>query len=94
MERPNHYKFIPILPDDLKHKFNNIYRRGNISVLWVIPFLFLLPRIVMKVWSYINTLEIWKIRIDDKRRQKMAYDFMIFTLAEKEKDIIYENSLL
>jgi hypothetical protein len=46
----------------------------------------------MQTYRWLDRLDIWETRILAKRRTKVAFDFMIKTLAEQERDVIEEFS--
>jgi hypothetical protein len=46
----------------------------------------------VKTFNLLDRLPYWERRLEEKRMQKMAFDWMIKSLAEKERDVIAEFS--
>jgi len=54
-------------------------------------FLFtLVPYVSVRTYNRIERLGYWESRIEKKRVRKMAFDYMIKTQSEREKDLIEE----
>jgi len=52
----------------------------------------LVPYLSVKTYNLLDRLEIWEKRIHHKRVEKMAFDWMIKSMAERERDVIEEFS--
>lgn len=52
----------------------------------------LVPFISVRVMQNLDHLPVWEQRIEKKRIRKMAFDYMLKSQAEKEKDLIEEFS--
>ncbi len=50
------------------------------------------PYLSVKTYNLLDRLPYWERRLEEKRVQKMAFDWMIKSLAEKERDVIEEFS--
>ena len=55
-------------------------------------FMFLMPYFSVRAMHWLDKLPVWENRIQRKRQEKVAFDFMLKSLAEKEKDVIEEFS--
>lgn len=62
----------------------------NTYTFYVVMALF--PYVSVKTFNLLDRLPIWGQRVEEKRRDKMAFDWMVKSLAEKERDIIDEFS--
>ena len=50
----------------------------------------LVPYASIRTYNRIDRLGYWQNRIEQKRVRKMAFDYMLKTQAEKERDLIEE----
>ena len=50
------------------------------------------PYVFQRTFYYLDKLEIWEERIEEKRVEKMAFDWMIKNYADKDKDMLEEYS--
>jgi len=51
-----------------------------------------LPYLSVQSYRWLDRLEIWDQRIELKRNKKIAFDYMLKSMADKERDIIEEFS--
>jgi len=49
-----------------------------------------LPYVSVRTYNRIERTGYWEKRIENKRVRKMAFDYMLKTQAEKERDLIEE----
>lgn len=71
---------------------NQYFKRSTYQLCCIMVFFMTLPYITIQSYRWLDRLPIWERRLTQRREKKMAYDFMIKTLAEKERDIIEEFS--
>ena len=69
---------------------NNYHiRRPAQIATWI--FLFsLIPYVSVRTYNRIERLGYWEARIEKKRVKKIAFDYMLKSQAEKERDLIEE----
>mmetsp|Transcript_31763 Transcript_31763/g.48736 ORF Transcript_31763/g.48736 Transcript_31763/m.48736 type:complete len:88 (-) Transcript_31763:47-310(-) len=64
---------------------NAIYNRVKLSrVLMGISVVFSLPYLYQRVFFHLDKWSIWEKRIEEKRIQKMGFDWMLLCFNEKE----------
>ena len=51
-----------------------------------------LPYLSTQTYRWLDRLPYWNQRIEHKRKKKIAFDYMLKSLAEKERDILEEFS--
>ena len=68
----------------LKRRIVNAFGYFAVSLLF--------PYVSVKTFNLLDRLPYWERRLEEKRMQKMAFDWMIKSLAEKERDLIAEFS--
>ena len=74
---------------------NENHRLFNRKIYQTFSFWFaamLIPFVSVRVMQNLDHLPIWEQRIEKKRVRKMAFDYMLKSQAEKEKDLIEEFS--
>ena len=52
----------------------------------------LVPYLSVKKYNLLDRLDIWERRLTNRRIEKMGFDWMIKSMAERERDIIEEFS--
>ena len=69
---------------------NNYFIRRPVQIAtWI--FLFsLIPYVSVRTYNRIERTGYWERRIEKKRVKKMAFDYMLKSQAEKERDLIEE----
>ena len=89
LHRPERLRFNYIVTSELA--VNNSYniRRPVQIATWL--FLFgLIPYVSVRTYNRIERLGYWEARIEKKRVKKMAFDYMLKSQSEKERDLIEE----
>jgi hypothetical protein len=71
---------------------NHYYKRNIFQVASLLVLALALPYISVQTFRWLDRLPVWEQRLSSKRREKVAFDFMLKTLAEKERDIMEEFS--
>jgi hypothetical protein len=71
---------------------NRYIKRKLTTVYGYIALIILFPYVSVKTFNLLDRLTIWEKRIEKKRREKMAFDWMIKSMAERERDVIEEFS--
>lgn len=71
---------------------NQYFKFSGRQLVFILLFVSSLPYASMQTYRWLDRLDIWERRILAKRRTKVAFDFMIKTLAEQERDVIEEFS--
>ena len=54
--------------------------------------IFMAPYVFNRFYFNLDKLEIWEKRIEQKRVEKMAFDWMLKNYAEKDMDMLEEYS--
>ncbi len=66
----------------------NVYFRRNVGqLLSIVLLLSFVPYLSIQTYRWLDRLPLWERRIRDRREKKMAFDFMLKNLAEKERDL-------
>ena len=68
----------------LKRRLVNAYAYAIILVMF--------PYVSVKSYNLLDRLPVWERRLEARRTEKMAFDWMIKSMAEKERDVIEEFS--
>jgi len=68
---------------------NNLKARPIKYMAFILIFS-LVPYASVRTYNRIERLGYWENRIEVKRNRKMAFDFMLKSQAEKERDLIEE----
>lgn len=68
------------------------YKQSLPHMVFFMVFGYCLPYVSVNTYRWLDKLPVWSQRLDRKREEKLAFDFMIKSLAEKERDIIEEFS--
>jgi len=72
---------------------DNLYlRRRLLNALWYSILAVGFPYVSVKTYNLLDRMEYWNRRLEKKRVEKMAFDWMIKSMAEKERDVIEEFS--
>lgn len=73
------------------HAVNNSYniRKPYQIFTWVF-LLAAIPYVSVRTYNRIDRLGYWEQRIEQKRVKKMAFDYMLKSQAEKDRDLIEE----
>ena len=67
-------------------------RRRLLNAYTYIVLALFLPYFSVKAYNLLDRLEIWERRLTRRRVEKMSFDWMIKSLAERERDVIEEFS--
>jgi hypothetical protein len=71
---------------------NLVLKRRILNAFGYVGIAVLFPFVSVKAFNLLDRLPVWERRLEEKRVQKMAFDWMIKSLAEKERDVIEEFS--
>ena len=77
-------------PDSVLVVQKNNLKVRPIKYLTFILIFSLVPYASVRTYNRIERLGYWENRIEVKRNRKMAFDFMLKSQAEKERDLIEE----
>lgn len=90
MLRPSRIKYVF---DRSIYAIDNLYMRRRIpnAFTYIILGMFI-PYLSVKTFNLLERLEFWERRLNRRRIEKMSYDWMIKSLAERERDVIEEFS--
>lgn len=70
----------------------NYFKRHKRQWLAMVLMGLSLPYLSVQTYRWLDRLTIWDKRIEKKRNQKIAFDYMLKSMAEKERDILEEFS--
>ena len=71
----------------------NRYYLRPLRLLFIGPTLIILiPYASVQTFRWLDRLPVWENRIREKRMKKVAFDFMLKSMAEKERDVLEEFS--
>jgi len=68
----------------------NYFYRKPFAVFTCVIIWALTPYVSVRTYNRLERLGYWENRIEQKRVRKMAFDYMIKTQSEREKDLIEE----
>lgn len=90
LERPSRLRFA--VPNSVYvHQYR--YDRASPLKFAIGGFILLMiPYLSVRTYNRLDRLGYWESRIEQKRVRKMAFDFMLKSQAEKERDLIEEYS--
>jgi hypothetical protein len=75
------------------HAMDNLYLRRRIPNAFGYALIgVFFPYVSVKTFNLLDRLPIWEQRLEQRRIEKMSFDWMIKSLAEKERDVIEEFS--
>ena len=77
-------------PDSVLVVQTNNLKARPIKYLAFVLIFSLVPYASVRTYNRIERLGYWENRIEVKRNRKMAFDFMLKSQAEKERDLIEE----
>lgn len=69
-----------------------MFRRRPISFIVFLGTVYVIPYFSIRTYYWLDQLSIWNRRIEEKRVEKIAFDFMLKNLTEKERDLLEEFS--
>eukprot|EP00347_Sterkiella_histriomuscorum_P007845 403347344 len=91
MQRPIRLSYITYHSEYVRPE--RIYlRRRFIAAYYLVPIVWAFPFVSVKCYEFLDRLPYWDKRVEKRRREKMAFDWMLKSLSEKEQDIIEELS--
>ena len=68
----------------LRRRVSNAFGYALVAVFF--------PYLSVKVYNLLDRLDLWERRLQKRRIEKMSFDWMIKSMAEKERDVIQEFS--
>ena len=88
LSRPSRLRYA--VPDSALVIQSNYLRGKPIKYFTFFLIFSLVPYASVRTYNRIERLGFWESRIEKKRVRKMAFDFMLKSQAEKERDLIEE----
>ena len=72
---------------------DNLYMRRRVPNAFTYALIAaFVPYISVKSFNLLDRLDLWERRLTSRRIEKMSFDWMIKSMAEKERDVIEEFS--
>ena len=91
LNRPNRLRYdLTLRTPYVVH--NNYWKRKPLQLIVVTGCLYMVPHVAIRTYHWLDKLSFWEDRIERRTIKKTAFDYMLKTQAEKERDLIEEFS--
>ena len=91
LERPARWRPCNMPKSSYTERLHYNHYKGKPIIFFTCLFVAsLVPYASIRTYNRIDRLGYWQNRIEQKRVRKMAFDYMLKTQAEKERDLIEE----